>query len=662
MDTENTPPSGERMTSAAEVEERSGTSAEAAVVLRERFGLGAFRPGQERVIRAILERGAALAVFPTGGGKSLCYQLPALLLDGITLVVSPLIALMKDQIDALRALGIDAGRLDSSLHFEEAKAVERRLLSGELRLLYVSPERFNNERFLQLLGRVHVALFAVDEAHCISEWGHNFRPDYLKLADIARAMGAERVLALTATATPQVVLDVCASFRIPPECAVVTGFHRPNLFLSVHPTGPRERDRALVERIRARPAGPGIVYVTLQRTAERVARLLDEAGVPARAYHAGMNDDLRAAVQEWWKGSNRGTVVATIAFGMGIDKADVRYVYHYNLPKGLESYSQEIGRAGRDGEPSVVELLGGLDDVATLENFAYGDTPTEESVRGLVGELLGAGAAFDVSIFDLSSRHDIRQLVVKTALTYLELLGVIHQGTPFYAGYRLRLKTALPDVLGRFTGERREFVAGIFREAAFGRTWYTLNPEDVAHRLASDRGRVCRAVEYLGEQELAEVQASDARLRFTRTETHADAGALVAELMERFGRREAQEVGRVRDVVALAARDGCITAGLLAHFGEEGAGPCGHCTWCETGRASVFPAPPPPAPIRVDARELRALRDAHPDVFAAPRQQARFLCGLTSPAVSRARLGRHPLFGTLEDHPFAEVLGWCEGN
>ncbi|MFL5382865.1 MAG: RecQ family ATP-dependent DNA helicase [Longimicrobiaceae bacterium] len=635
-------------------------TADVGAVLRERFGLGEFRPGQERVIRAILERGAALAVFPTGGGKSLCYQLPALLLDGVTLVVSPLIALMKDQIDALLALGIDAARLDSTLTFDEAKAVERRLLSGELRLLYVSPERFNNERFLQLLGRVHVALFAVDEAHCISEWGHNFRPDYLKLADTARELGVARVLALTATATPQVVRDVCASFGIAPECAVVTGFHRPNLFLSVHPTMPRERDRVLVERIRSRPAGPGIVYVTLQRTAERVAKLLDEAGIPARAYHAGMNDDLRAAVQEWWKASDRGTVVATIAFGMGIDKADVRYVYHYNLPKGLESYSQEMGRAGRDGLPSVVELLGGLDDVATLENFAYGDTPTEASVRSLVGELLEAGAAFDVSIFDLSSRHDIRQLVVKTALTYLELLGVIRQGTPFYAGYRLRLKTELSDVVGRFTGERREFVAGIFREAQFGRTWYTLNPEEVAIRLGSDRGRVCRAVEYLGEQDLAEVQASDARQRFTRTATHVDREALVAELVERFARREAQEVARVSDVVTLAARDGCITAGLLAHFGEEAAGPCGHCTWCETRTAAVFPTPPPPPPIRVHPAELRALLDAHPDVFGAARQRARFLCGLTSPAVSRARLGRHPLFGALEDHRFAEVLAWCE--
>jgi ATP-dependent DNA helicase RecQ len=632
-------------------------------LLRERFRLSAFRPGQERVIRALLEHGGALAVFPTGGGKSLCYQLPSLLLDGVTLVVSPLIALMKDQIDALRALGIDAARLDSSLPWEEAKGVERRLLSGELKLLYVSPERFNNERFLELLKRVHVALFAVDEAHCISEWGHNFRPDYLKLADIARTMGAARVLALTATATPAVVDDICDTFAIPREAAVVTGFRRPNLFLSVHPTRPHERDRVLLERIRSRPAGSAIVYVTLQKTAERVAKLLNEAGVPARAYHAGMNDDVRAEVQEWWKASDRATVVATIAFGMGIDKADVRYVYHYNLPKGLESYSQEIGRAGRDGLPSVVELLGGMDDVATLENFAYGDTPTGESVRAMVDELLGAGPSFDVSIFDLSSRHDIRQLVVKTALTYLELLGVLHQGTPFYSGYRIRLNVELKELLAKFTGERQAFVKGIFGQAAFGRTWYTLNPEEAGKNLGSDRGRVVRAVEYLGEQGWAVVQASDARLRFTRAQTHADAAALTAELMERFARREEQETGRVRDVVALAANDACVTNALLAHFGEVRSEPCGHCSWCETRRPAVFPAPPPAAPVEssVSAGEVLALRTAHPDVFAAPRQVARFLCGLTSPAVSRARLGRHALFGALEDRRFAEVLAWCEG-
>ncbi|HEU4452186.1 MAG TPA: ATP-dependent DNA helicase RecQ [Longimicrobium sp.] len=637
-------------------------TADLRAVLRERFGLGEFRPGQERVMRALLERGGALAVFPTGGGKSLCYQLPSLLLDGVTLVVSPLIALMKDQIDALRARGIDAARLDSSLPYEEGRAVERRLLAGTLRLLYVAPERFNNERFLELLGRVRIALFAVDEAHCISEWGHNFRPDYLKLADTAKALNAERVLALTATATPAVVEDVCASFGIARDCAVVTGFHRPNLFLSSQPTDPRRRDRALVDAIRSRASGSGIVYVTLQKTAERVAKLLADAGVPARAYHAGLGDELRAEVQEWWKGSDRAFVVATIAFGMGIDKADVRYVYHYNLPKGLESYSQEIGRAGRDGAQSVVELLGGTDDVATLENFAYGDTPTEAAVRSLVDELLGAGATFDVAIFDLSSRHDIRQLVVKTALTYLELLGVIKQGTPFYSGYRIRLHLPEAELLAKFDGERRDFVEGIFRTAKFGKTWYTLNPGDVARSLGSDRGRVVRAVEYFGEQGWAEVQASDARLRFTRVAPHADAEALTAELVERFGRRERQEIGRVRAVVELMSREGCITNGLLAHFGEVREAPCGHCTFCDTGKAAVFPAPPalPPIGSVMDAAAFRAVRDANAEALGAPRQQARFLCGLTSPALTRARLGRHPLFGALEERRFSEVLAWCE--
>src|SRR5215213_5672058 len=317
-------------------------------VLAARFGFDAFRPGQERVVEALLAGRSALAVFPTGAGKSLCYQLPALLLDGTTVVVSPLIALMKDQIDFLERSGIDAARLDSSLEAAEQRTIFERLRTGSLKLLYVAPERFNNERFLAQLARIRISLFAVDEAHCISEWGHNFRPDYLKLAERARELAAERVLALTATATPAVVADICTGFGIEEADAVVTGFYRPNLTLLTTPVAPAEHDGLLVVRLRERPPGSTIVYVTLQRTSVRIAELLAEAGLPARPYHAGMAADERVAVQEWWAASDEGIVVATIAFGMGIDKADVRYVYHYNLPKSLESYSQEIGRAGRD--------------------------------------------------------------------------------------------------------------------------------------------------------------------------------------------------------------------------------------------------------------------------------------------------------------------------
>src|SRR4051812_11180445 len=368
-------------------------------LLAERFGFAEFRPGQEQVVDALLAGRSALAVFPTGAGKSLCYQLPALLLEGLTVVVSPLIALMKDQIDFLQRSGIAAARLDSSLGGAEQREIFERLRTGALKLLYVAPERFNNERFIAQLGRTRIGLFAVDEAHCISEWGHNFRPDYLTLAERSRELEAERVLALTATATPAVVADIRAGFGIEDADAVVTGFYRPNLTLLTTPLAAGEKDKRLIERLREGPPGSTIVYVTLQRTSLRVAALLAAAGLPARPYHAGMSPDERVAVQEWWSGSPQAIVVATIAFGMGIDKADVRYVYHHNLPKSLESYSQEIGRAGRDGEASICELLACPDDVPTLENFAFGDTPTRESLAGLLEEVLEhpAGGAFAVS-------------------------------------------------------------------------------------------------------------------------------------------------------------------------------------------------------------------------------------------------------------------------
>src|SRR6266581_3651694 len=252
-------------------------------VLTEKFGFDCFRAGQEQVVDALLAGRSALAVFPTGAGKSLCYQLPALLLEGMTIVVSPLIALMKDQIDFLQRSGIDAARLDSSLDAAEQREIFERLRAGALKLLYVAPERFNNERFLAQLARARISLFAVDEAHCISEWGHNFRPDYLKLAERARELDAERVLALTATATPAVVADIRAGFGIEEVDSVVTGFYRPNLILLTTPVSAGERDGRLVERLRERPPGSTIVYVTLQRTSSRRSRSGWESTRPTSA-------------------------------------------------------------------------------------------------------------------------------------------------------------------------------------------------------------------------------------------------------------------------------------------------------------------------------------------------------------------------------------------
>ena len=629
-------------------------------MLAERFGLSDFRPGQERVIDTLLAGRSALAVFPTGGGKSLCYQLPALLLDGLTVVVSPLIALMKDQIDALTALGVDAARLDSSVSFEESRQVTARIASGDLRLLYVAPERFNNERFLALLERTPIALFAVDEAHCISEWGHNFRPDYLKLARRARELGAARVLALTATATPQVVRDVCAGFAIAEGDAVVTGFHRPNLELRTTPVTPATREAVLLGRLTSRPPAASIVYVTFQRQAVDLARLLAGAGLPARAYHAGMAAADRDAVQEWWATDDRGIVVATIAFGMGIDRSDVRYVYHASLPKSLESYAQETGRAGRDGLPAVCELLACPDDVPGLENFAYGDTPTRTALDGLVTGLLGnaVGEPFAVAEYDLAGRLDLRPLVLRTALTYLELAGVLSQGTPFYAGYRIRPMTTFDDVYARFGGERATFLRRVVEAGRTARIWTSVVPDEAAAALGVARERVTAAIDYLAEQGLIVAEAAEARQRFTLVAPPAAPEALVDDLAERFARRERAETERIAQVLALIESPTCQVQALVGHFGETLDGPCGHCTVCLDGPVGPLPSPRP-APIEVDRDALAALTEAHPAALGEPRQRARLLCGITSPATTRTRLTRDPLFGALRDRPFAAILDWC---
>ena len=626
-------------------------------VLQAVFGFAHFRPGQSDVIEHVLAGRSAAAVFPTGSGKSLCYQLPALMLPGLTLVVSPLIALMKDQVDQLKARGVAAERLDSSLTAEAVGALMAALRNGHVKLLYVAPERFNNERFREALQRLRVSLFAVDEAHCISEWGHNFRPDYLKLAGFAKTCRAERILALTATATPPVLADICRGFDIAPAWAVRTGFYRQNLTVLTTSMDAANRDAVLCERLAHRPRGPTLIYVTLQRTAEAVAAAVVAAGYEARAYHAGMADDTRTATQEWFMHADNGVVVATIAFGMGIDKTNIRYVYHYNLPKSLENFSQEIGRAGRDGLPSTCEMFLCPEDLNTLENFAYGDTPGLPSVQTFLSEIFTLGDDFDVSLYDLSARHDIRQLVVRTLLTYLELDGYLEEGTPFYAHYQLRPLTPSADILAHFAGERREFLASLLRCAEKARTWLHLDLGHAIQVTGAPRERIVRALDYLAAQRWLEVKVEGVRNRFRRLRSPSDLSAVAQILHARTLDREGRALARLYQVLELATHDGCQVAHLCAHFGEVLPAPCGHCTWCLSSHSSLRLPPRPTATID-DAiwHQAVLLRHEQPDPLANPRALARFLCGLTSPKLTRRRLTTHQLFGILAHVPFATVL------
>ncbi len=627
--------------------------------LRSVFGFDDYREGQEAVITRLLQGKSVLSIFPTGGGKSLCYELPALLLDGLTLVISPLIALMKDQVDFLVSRNVPAARLDSSLELEQIRRVYDDLNTGRLKLLYISPERLGNERFLHTLRRRRISLLAIDEAHCISEWGHNFRPDYLKIARLARHLDVQRVLTLTATATPEVARDIARAFDIAEENVVHTGFYRPNLRLYATPCEAAERANQLMSRLRERPPGPAIVYVTLQRTAEEVAGFLCGNGFDARAYHAGMETEDRNATQDAFMASDRMIVVATIAFGMGVDKADIRYVYHYNLPKGLESYMQEIGRAGRDGRESICELLACADDVVTLENFSYGDTPTPEAVGALIADVLDRGQIFDVSIYELSSAHDVRLLVVRTLLAYLELEGVIQSTGPFYTEFKFQTLKSSQEILARFDPKRADFLRSIFRHARMGRTWFSLNVDQVAESIGETRDRIVKALSYLEETGDLVLQASGVRQGYRTLQPSCDRGTLGETISARFTQREEHDIARIRRMLQWAEHDGCLTQHLLNYFGETRTD-CGHCARCEGSAARPLPPARYASPDPAKADLLRSLRAEGHDALATPRQLTRFLCGIASPATTRAKLRKHALFGAFDSVPFQEVLTFVE--
>ena len=629
--------------------------------LKRVFGFDNFRTGQEAAVGRLLDGRSVLAIFPTGGGKSLCYQLPALLLDGLTLVISPLIALMKDQLDFLVARGVPAARLDSSLTRDETLQVHDDLNSGRVKLLYVSPERLGNERFLRSLERRKISLLAVDEAHCISEWGHNFRPDYLKIARLARQLAVERVLALTATATPDVARDIMAGFGIAAGDMVHTGFYRPNLKLYVTPCEAAARDELLLSHLKQRPAGATVVYVTLQRTAEEVAQRLSVRGLNARAYHAGMEADDRNAVQDAFMASDNMIVVATIAFGMGIDKADIRYIYHYNLPKTLENYVQEVGRAGRDGRESTCELLACADDVVTLENFSYGDTPTPEAVAGLVRDLLARGENFDISEYELSTRHDVRPLVVKTLLTYLELAEILQSTSPFYSEYKFQPQKSSQEILGQFDAPRAAFLAGVFRHAVKGRTWFSLDLEKVSIAIGQPRNRIVTAITYLEEKGDLVVEAAGIRQGYRRKQQPDNVPQLCDDLSRRFQQREEHDIARIRRVLAYAESAVCFTSHLLAYFGET-RDACGHCGSCEGQPLRPLPPVRHLAPSDNCKRQLQDLLAERHTALASPRQVARFLCGLNSPATLRAKLRKHPMYGELSTTPFHDVLALVESK
>nr|WP_320119416.1 ATP-dependent DNA helicase RecQ [uncultured Marinifilum sp.] len=632
-------------------------------LLKDNFGFSTFKPGQKEVISNILEGKSAIAIFPTGSGKSLCYQLPALQLAELTLVVSPLLALIKDQIDFLQSKNISAVRIDSSLSKEEEQDIMNGIRAKRHKILMISVERFKNERFRRFLKEIPISLMVVDEAHCISEWGHNFRPDYLKLPDYRNEFKAKQVLLLTATATPKVIEDMSTKFSIPKEQVSITGFYRSNLNLEVIPVTQSKKNDQLISLLSKRKNECGIVYVTQQKTAEVVSKILSSKGISSKAYHAGLKSEDREEIQNQFMDNKVNCVVATIAFGMGIDKSNIRYVIHYDLPKSTENYSQEIGRAGRDGKKSDCIVLANHDNVNVLENFIFGDTPDLLGIKQILTLIKKAETNWEIKLNTLPALCNIRILPIKTLLVYMEMRGIIKPLFSYFADYRFSLNSDEKSIIEKFQGERKKFIQAIFDHSQKARKWISVNFDTIIENYPTDRNRIVSALEYFDKQQLINLEAKLMVDVFAITNTSFDIDEIAQELYDSFKQKEEVEVNRIREMLSLFESKTCISKNLANYFGEYPEWEkCGHCSVCKSGSIKIENSNHLKALSEFDYEELCGQTIDKLENKYTNTLLTKFLCGINTPIFTRLKLKQSKYFSYLENYRFGDVLEWVNKN
>ncbi|WP_372753994.1 ATP-dependent DNA helicase RecQ [Labilibaculum sp.] len=632
-------------------------------LLYKNFGFSDFKPGQEEVISHILNGKSAIAIFPTGSGKSLCYQLPALELPELTVVVSPLLALIKDQIDFLQARNISAVRIDSSLSKEEEQAIMNGIRAKKHKILMISVERFKNERFRRFLKDISISLMVVDEAHCISEWGHNFRPDYLKLPAYRNFFQAKQVLLLTATATPKVIEDMSQKFAIANENVTVTGFYRSNLNLNILPVVQSKKNEKLLNLLSSRKNESGIVYVTQQKTAEQISNLLSAKGIHSKAYHAGLKSEDRESIQNQFMNDTVNCVVATIAFGMGIDKSNIRYVIHYDLPKSTENYSQEIGRAGRDGKKSDCLILANHDNVNVLENFIFGDTPDLLGIKDILSRIKKAKTSWEIRLNTLPALTNIRILPIKTLLVYMEIHGIIKPQYSYFADYRFSLNSDEKSIVEKFKGERKTFIQAIFDHSSKARKWITVNFDTIAQNYATDRMRIVAALEYFDAQGLIHLEAKQIVDVFEVCNLNFDIDELAQELYNSFKKKEMAEVNRIREMLDLFESKTCLSKNLANYFGENPKWEkCGHCSVCISGPVTIAKSIDLENLSNFDYSKISEGAIAKLKDHYSVDLLAKYLCGITVPLFTRLKLKKEKNFAVFANYRFGEVLDWVKAN
>ena len=613
-------------------------------LLRDVFGHRDYRPGQEPVINHVAAGRDALVVMPTGAGKSLCFQLPALYRQGVAVVVSPLIALMKDQVDALTELGVATTLINSSITPEERETRLRQVIDGEIRILYVAPERFRGGSFARRLSQANVGLFVIDEAHCLSQWGHDFRPDYLRLGQVRQDLDFPPTIAATATATPVVRQDILDTLELRDPGVFVTGFDRPNLHLRVLPARSKNHKQELLLAELGRVGRPALIYCATRRSVNAVTEALRKSGERCASYHAGLDSEERSSIQDRFMEGGLPVVAATNAFGMGIDKENLRSVIHYDIPRTIEAYYQEIGRAGRDGKPADIVLLYKRGDRAIQEFFIDNSHPPEAAVRGTwtaleeagnnpvfrshqaIADAMGKGVTdrmVGASLIVLEREGWLRRLPVREGLTEVSFLHAPGEGPP--APTRAGLPRQLWEELGslraqgghpienynfrvpppRNTDEFWDSVGAATKERTDGAPvpdqlsipatlprHIPLHLPTLASTLDVDRARLSGAMRRLEDLSLISwtqaERCSGARLLRAGQEFDLDFRPLRA--------RRQREYDKLDSMVAFADQEQCRRRTILNYFGESvDWDSCGSCDVCKRG-PGVIELPKPLQP------------------------------------------------------------------
>ena len=561
-------------------------------LLKIHYGYESFRPGQERAIDNILQHINTVVVLPTGGGKSLIYQLPALILDGVTIVISPLIALMKDQVDSLERVGIPATFINSSISLAETEKRLTQIKSGYFKIVYIAPERFYNQVFIQELKNIKVSLFAIDEAHCISQWGHDFRPSYIRLKEAIKFVGSPVVVALTATATPEVRDDIVKQLDLKDSDLVITGFARPNLQFAVMPAANGQKIESILNLLTTNSElGSGIIYVGTRAKADEIVEVLVNNDIKAVSYHAGMDTESRDWVQEKFMKSEAQVVVATNAFGLGIDKKDIRFVIHHDLPGTIEAYYQEAGRAGRDGSPSFCLLFYHAQDRYLREFFIKGDNPDPNIIIEIYDFLLrragleiDAGASILITYAEIAQNlsDSVPEMAIGTALKILEKEGYLSRPNEKTSNSFLKTKKDWSEIAASLSKRSKSQIEIVDKlgekyqhELEDG---WEFNPEEVAIVLKVKKDTLLRVIKKLAEKDLVEyrppfrgteikilkvVEPEDLNLDFKALKLKADRAYEKLNEMENY-------------VYHL----GCRQTYILNYFGDSKARACGQCDSC----------------------------------------------------------------------------------